>query len=139
MQIASRNRAAGLAVLVGVLSAVGSLGIDAYAPALPAMARDLHTADGAVQLSVSGFVVGLAVGQLLAGSLSDAVGRVPVLVTGLWLFVAGSLLCVVAWNIDVVLLGRAVQALGAARPPFSPEPSSAIFIAAALSITRSQR
>jgi DHA1 family bicyclomycin/chloramphenicol resistance-like MFS transporter len=64
-----------LVLVLGGLSAFGPLSIDMYLPALPRMAADLHAADTTVQLTLSAFIAGLALGQLVLGPLSDALGR----------------------------------------------------------------
>ncbi|MDT9592105.1 multidrug effflux MFS transporter [Nocardioides zeae] len=103
-----------LVALLGVLSALPALAIDLYLPALPTMSGDLGTTPGLLQLTVTVFVLGLAVGQVVVGPLSDAWGRRPLLVTGMVAFVAGSLGCLAAPGVDWLLGARAVQALGAA-------------------------
>jgi DHA1 family bicyclomycin/chloramphenicol resistance-like MFS transporter len=62
-------------IILGALSSFAPLSIDMYLPALPSMARDLHTSPAAAQLSLTACLIGLAAGQLLAGPLSDARGR----------------------------------------------------------------
>lgn len=103
-----------LALLLGALSAFPPITIDLYLPGMPAMARDLHADAGLVQLSVTVFVVGLALGQAVVGPLSDAHGRRPLLLLGLVAYVAGSLACLVAPSAELLVVARVVQALGAA-------------------------
>jgi DHA1 family bicyclomycin/chloramphenicol resistance-like MFS transporter len=62
-------------LLLGLLDAFGPLGIDMYLPAFPEIERDLHVRGGAMQLTLSLFLAGLAVGQLVCGPISDRVGR----------------------------------------------------------------
>ncbi|GAA3583960.1 multidrug effflux MFS transporter [Amycolatopsis ultiminotia] len=85
-----------------------------YLPALPRMGADLHASDTTVQLTLTAFVVGLAVGQIVAGPLSDALGRRRPLLVGLALYVAGSVVAAVSPGIDLLIAARALQALGAA-------------------------
>ncbi|MFF5173355.1 multidrug effflux MFS transporter [Micromonospora sp. NPDC000089] len=103
-----------LVLVLGSLIALGPLTIDMYLPALPAIVDDLQTTSAAVQLTLTGTLAGLAVGQLLIGPLSDAVGRRRPLIAGIAVHVVASVLCVVAPN--VVVLGglRVVQGLGVA-------------------------
>ena len=101
-------------LILGGLSAFGPLSIDMYLPALPRMAADLHAADTTVQLTLTAFIVGLSIGQLVAGPLSDTLGRRRPLVTGLVLYVLGSILCAVAADAWLLVAARVVQALGAA-------------------------
>ncbi|WP_344868866.1 multidrug effflux MFS transporter [Amycolatopsis ultiminotia] len=101
-------------LILGGLSAFGPLSIDMYLPALPRMGADLHASDTTVQLTLTAFVVGLAVGQIVAGPLSDALGRRRPLLVGLALYVAGSVVAAVSPGIDLLIAARALQALGAA-------------------------
>lgn len=102
-----------LVLTLGALVALGPLSIDMYLPALPSIARDLMTTESTVQLTVSGTVLGLALGQLLVGPLSDAIGRRRPLIVGTLVHVAASLLCLVAPNVDILIGARIVQGLGA--------------------------
>ncbi|MEV0157128.1 multidrug effflux MFS transporter [Micromonospora sp. NPDC050686] len=103
-----------LVLVLGSLIAIGPLTIDMYLPALPAIAADLHTTSAAVQLTLTGTLAGLAIGQLLIGPLSDAVGRRLPLLTGIGLHVVASALCVVAPNVGLVGVLRVLQGLGVA-------------------------
>ncbi|WP_284226181.1 multidrug effflux MFS transporter [Alicyclobacillus hesperidum] len=82
-----------MASILGVLTAIAPLSIDMYLPALPTMARDLHAATATAQLSLTACLVGLAIGQLFAGPVSDASGRKRPLLAGLVLYLLASLLC----------------------------------------------
>ncbi|MEV0001825.1 multidrug effflux MFS transporter [Micromonospora sp. NPDC050980] len=110
----SRGQRARLVLVLGSLIAVGPLTIDMYLPALPAIVADFATTSAAVQLTLTGTLAGLALGQLLIGPLSDAVGRRRPLIAGLALHVAASSLCVVAPNVAVLGALRVVQGLGVA-------------------------
>lgn len=101
-------------LILGGLSAFGPLSIDMYLPALPRMAEDLRAADTTVQLTLSAFIAGLALGQLVLGPLSDAVGRRRPLLAGLALYVVGSVLCTVSPDAWLLVAARLVQSLGAA-------------------------
>ncbi|TDB70348.1 multidrug effflux MFS transporter [Micromonospora sp. KC723] len=103
-----------LVLVLGSLIAVGPLTIDMYLPAFPAIVADFQTTSAAVQLTLTGTLAGLALGQLLIGPLSDAVGRRTPLIAGIALHVVASLLCVVAPNIVVLGGLRVVQGLGVA-------------------------
>jgi DHA1 family bicyclomycin/chloramphenicol resistance-like MFS transporter len=100
-----------IALLVAV-SAVSPLGINMYLPSMPGMARALEVDFTTIQLTLSLYLAAMAVGQLIIGPLSDRFGRRPVLLAGLATFVVGSLICLVAQNISLLILGRIVQALG---------------------------
>ncbi|MFC3505716.1 multidrug effflux MFS transporter [Micromonospora krabiensis] len=103
-----------LVLVLGSLIAIGPLTIDMYLPSLPAITTDLHTTSAAVQLTLTGTLAGLAIGQLLIGPLSDAVGRRRPLLAGMALHIVASLLCVVAPTIGVVGALRVLQGLGVA-------------------------
>ncbi|MEU3454756.1 multidrug effflux MFS transporter [Micromonospora sp. NPDC006766] len=103
-----------LVLVLGSLIAIGPLTIDMYLPALPTITTDLHTTSAAVQLTLTGTLAGLAVGQLLIGPLSDAVGRRVPLLAGLGLHIVASVLCAIAPNIGTVGALRVLQGLGVA-------------------------
>ena len=102
------------ALVLGGLSAFAPLSIDMYLPALPRMAEDLHSSAPALQLTLTAFIAGLAVGQLVAGPLSDALGRRRPLVAGLVLYALASVVCAVSPSAELLIAARCVQALGAA-------------------------
>ncbi|MEK8073870.1 multidrug effflux MFS transporter [Rhodococcus sp. EXRC-4A-4] len=109
----SRERLRVILVL-GALIALGPLTIDMYLPALPAIADDLNTPSSAVQLTLAGTLIGLALGQLVIGPLSDIVGRRLPLIVGTGVHILASVACIVAPNIAVLGGLRVVQGLGAA-------------------------
>jgi Bcr/CflA subfamily drug resistance transporter len=101
---------------VGILSAlVTSLGLmatDIYAPAMPAVTQALLTTPNAVQLTVTLFLIAAGVSQLIYGPLSDQWGRRPVLLTGLGIYILGSALCTFAPDMGLLLTGRFIQGIG---------------------------
>lgn len=101
-------------LLLGSLIALGPLSIDMYLPALPDLASDLSASPSGVQLTLTGVLVGLGVGQLLIGPLSDAYGRRRPLIAGIALHVITSLLCALAPSIAVLGVLRVAQGVGAA-------------------------
>jgi DHA1 family bicyclomycin/chloramphenicol resistance-like MFS transporter len=104
-----------LVVLLGALSAFGPLSMDMYLPGLPSMARDLSAPAWAAQLTITTSMLGLAGGQLVAGPISDALGRRRPLLAGVAAYAVASLLCALAPNIWLLLVLRLVQgAAGAA-------------------------
>ncbi|MFI5841817.1 multidrug effflux MFS transporter [Catenuloplanes sp. NPDC051500] len=103
-----------IVLVLGFLTALGPLTIDMYLPALPTITTDLQTSAAAVQLTLTGTLVGLAFGQLLIGPLSDAVGRRWPLLAGIAVHVLASALCVVAPNLVTLGTLRVLQGLGAA-------------------------
>ena len=82
--------------MLGLLTALGPLTIDMYLPALPTITADLHTTAAAVQLTLTGTLAGLALGQLLVGPLADTFGRRLPLLAGVGVHVVASLLCILA-------------------------------------------
>ncbi|WP_247669679.1 multidrug effflux MFS transporter [Micromonospora sp. H61] len=109
----NRQRAQ-IVLVLGALIAIGPLTIDMYLPALPAITAGLQTTETAVQLTLTGTLVGLALGQLLIGPLSDVVGRRVPLLAGLAAHIVASVLCVFAPNIAVLGGLRVLQGLGVA-------------------------
>jgi DHA1 family bicyclomycin/chloramphenicol resistance-like MFS transporter len=108
-----RTDSAAMIVLLAGLSALGGLSTDMYLASLPALVRIFSTDVTRVQLSLSVFLAGFAVGQLFYGSLSDRFGRKPVLLGGLTLYGIASLGCAWANSIEALILFRLAQALGA--------------------------
>lgn len=103
--------------LLAALISIVALSIDAMLPALDEIAADLPIAGkNSQQLVISALIVGLSAGQLIAGPLSDSFGRRPVIVTGLVIFLLGSLVSLMADDFGTLLIGRCLQGLGAAGP-----------------------
>ncbi|MBE3002059.1 Bcr/CflA family efflux MFS transporter [Nocardiopsis sp. HNM0947] len=102
-------RRLGLALLLSLLAVLGPLNIDMYLPGFPEIADDLGAGASQVQLSLTTCLIGLAVGQVVVGPVSDARGRRGPLVVSLLLFVLASALCALAPNIAVLVLGRFLQ------------------------------
>ena len=107
-----RRPSLGEILLLGSLTAFGAVTIDLYLPTLPAIARDYGTSAAAVQLTLSTFFVGMALGQLFFGPLSDRIGRRPTILIGCAVYVAASLFCALAPTIEALVAGRFFQALG---------------------------
>jgi DHA1 family bicyclomycin/chloramphenicol resistance-like MFS transporter len=101
-------------LVLGALIALGPLTIDMYLPALPALGADLMASESAVQLTLTGTLVGLGLGQLVIGPLSDAVGRRKPLIAGTAVHIVASLLVLVAPNVLILGLLRTLQGVGAA-------------------------
>jgi DHA1 family bicyclomycin/chloramphenicol resistance-like MFS transporter len=94
-----------------------ALSIDAMLPAFPQMTQDLQVAKANdIQLVVSMLFIGLAIGQLFYGPLSDSIGRKPAIYIGFVLFILGSLLSMAASDFSTMLAGRLLQGIGAAGP-----------------------
>ncbi|AKG05462.1 MULTISPECIES: Bcr/CflA family efflux MFS transporter [Salimicrobium] len=99
----------GLALLLGMLGIMGPLNIDMYLPSFPGIARDLATTASMVQLSLTACLIGLAIGQIVVGPISDASGRKRPLTVFLFLFAIASLLCALAPNIYILIIARFLQ------------------------------
>src|SRR5215210_449396 len=91
-----------LALMLGAFVALGPLTIDMYLPALPTIREELATTSATVQLTLTGTLVGLALGQLVVGPLSDALGRRRPLLAGTAVHVLASLLVLLAPNVAVL-------------------------------------
>ena len=103
--------------LVALLMALVALSIDAMLPALPAIGSDLGAAQrNDVQLVVTALFLGLGIGQLLFGPLSDFIGRKPAICAGLALFMAGCIVSILAPTFEAMLAGRVLQGIGVAAP-----------------------
>lgn len=98
--------------LLGLLTALGPLSIDMYMPALPEMAVEFGTTTISISNSIPAYFLGLALGQLFYGSLSDRIGRKPPLYIGLVIYCIGSILCIFAHSEWALIGARVLQALG---------------------------
>ncbi|WP_280725639.1 multidrug effflux MFS transporter [Kitasatospora sp. MAA4] len=103
-----------LTLVLGSLSALAPLSMDMYLPSLPRITVGLHTSDTLVQLTLTACLVGLALGQLVAGPLSDALGRRRPLLIGLALYVLSTAVCAFATDVRVLIACRVVQGLSGA-------------------------
>lgn len=99
--------------LVAALSMLQPLATDLYLPTLPSIAAHFQASVATVQWTLSVFIGVFGVWQLIAGPLSDRFGRYPLIVTGAAVYAAGSLLCMTAPTMALLIVGRAVQAIGA--------------------------
>lgn len=106
-----------IAVLLTALVTVGPLSTDLYLPALPVLEQVFDTDVAAVQLTLSVFLVGFALSQLVYGPLSDRYGRRPILLGGVAVFVVASFACAVVDTIDQLIAARFFQACGACSAP----------------------
>jgi DHA1 family bicyclomycin/chloramphenicol resistance-like MFS transporter len=101
-------------VVLSVLTIFGPISMDLYLPVLPALTHELGASTSAAQLTVTACLIGLAVGQLVAGPISDRWGRRRPLLVGVAAFIAASLLCALAPTITTLVLARLVQGLAGA-------------------------
>ena len=98
-------------VVLGLLTMFGPLSLDLYLPALPQLADDRGVSASAAQLSITACLVGLAVGQLVAGPLSDRLGRRRPLMLGLLAYLLASVACALAPSVTVLVVLRLIQGL----------------------------
>jgi MFS transporter, DHA1 family, multidrug resistance protein len=105
-----------LTILLAILTALGPLSTDLYLPSLPAIARHFAADSGHAQLTLSAYLVGYALGLPLYGPLSDRRGRKPILLFGLALYGVANALSSLAPTLDILILSRFFQGLGAAGP-----------------------
>lgn len=106
--------AVALVAVLGALTAVAPLATDMYVPGFPAMGDTLGASSSAVQLTMTAFLAGLVVGQLLIGPLSDGLGRRRLLISGSAGFVLFSLVCAVAPNVGLLTGARFLQGVAGA-------------------------
>jgi DHA1 family bicyclomycin/chloramphenicol resistance-like MFS transporter len=111
-EAAQRDSLRILAIL-STLMAFASISTDLYLPALPVMGTALHATTGAVELTISGYLIGFSVGQLFWGPVGDRYGRRLPVATGLVLFIIGSAGCAVSTSAAMMIGWRALQAVGA--------------------------
>ena len=102
-----------LMLILGSIQAIMPISIDLYLPSLPTIAHEYNVLPGAVQFTLAIFLIGVAVGQLFYGPITDKYGRKPPLYVGFGMYIAGAVLCATAPSINVLIGGRFLQALGA--------------------------
>jgi MFS transporter, DHA1 family, multidrug resistance protein len=100
-------------LILSVLMAFSSISTDIYLPALPAMADSLHAGTGAMEFTISGYLIGFSLGQFFWGPLSDRVGRRLPIAIGMVLYIIGSIGCAMSQGVEGMIAWRAVQAIGA--------------------------
>ena len=107
--------------LMAMLFSMVAFSIDSMLPGLPDIARDLTPAQpNLAQLVVSAFMLGLGLGSLVTGPLSDSYGRRKIIMGGMALFILGSVLAYFARSLEVLLMARVLQGLGVAGPRIAP-------------------
>ncbi|MDX5438318.1 MAG: multidrug effflux MFS transporter, partial [Pontibacter sp.] len=99
-------------LILGALATISPFSIDMYLPGFPAIAADLNTTIAQVQLSLTAYLVGISVGQLLYGPLLDRYGRKMPLYAGLAIYILTSLACAYTESVDSLILMRFLQAIG---------------------------
>lgn len=107
----SKDRKLWLTFFLGLISATGPLSLDMYLPALPTMQTTFHTQTSVIQMSITFCLIGLAVGQLIVGPLSDHFGRRMPLSIGFAIFALTSVLIMIVHSIVLFLILRFIQGL----------------------------
>jgi MFS transporter, DHA1 family, multidrug resistance protein len=100
-------------IILIAMSAIGPMALNIFFPSMPGMMEVFDTDYGTVQLALTFYLTALATAQLFVGPISDRVGRRPVVVWGMVVCMTGSIVCIVAPTIEVLIVGRVLQALGA--------------------------
>src|SRR4051794_13094961 len=100
-----------LAVVLSLLTVFGPISMDLYLPVLPALTTELSSATSTAQLTITACLLGLALGQLIAGPMSDRFGRRRPLLVGVVAYVAVSLLCAASPTVETLIAARFVQGL----------------------------
>ena len=103
-----------LTLLLASLTGLGPMSTDMYVPSLPDIGHALHAPIEQVQLTISSYLVGFAIGQIIYGPISDRFGRKPVLLVALALYAVASVICAATQSIEALIAARAAQALGGA-------------------------
>ncbi|WP_078547731.1 Bcr/CflA family multidrug efflux MFS transporter [Litchfieldia alkalitelluris] len=114
MNTLSKTKRFQLALLLGSLAILGPFTIDTYLPSFPTIVNEFNTNASLVQMSLTSCLLGLAVGQLIIGPLSDVQGRRKPLLIFLSLYFLSSLICAIAPNIYTLILSRFIQGFAAA-------------------------
>ena len=109
----SETRFLRIAIVLGLLSAIGPFAIDMYLPALPSIGKDLTADPATVQMTLLAFFVTMGLGQIVVGPISDIIGRKVPLYLGLGLFVLGSIGSALAPGIHWLIVFRLIQGFGA--------------------------
>lgn len=113
VQRAAQTDSLKILAILSTLMAFASISTDLYLPALPIMGAALHATTGAVELTISGYLIGFSVGQLFWGPVGDRYGRRLPVAIGLVLFIIGSAGCAVSTSAAMMIAWRALQAAGA--------------------------
>jgi len=101
-----------LTALLALLTGIGPLSMDMYLPSMPNIERALSASTAQVGLTISSYLIGFAVGQMIYGPVSDRYGRRPVLLVALAVFSLASAACALSTSIELLILARACQSLG---------------------------
>jgi DHA1 family bicyclomycin/chloramphenicol resistance-like MFS transporter len=138
LQIPSALSTAPSFFILAFMASLGPFGDTEYTPSLPSIARAMGVAYGQAQLTMTVYLFGFAIGQMLYGPVSDSFGRRPTILFAITTFLLGSLICAVSVDLDMMLFGRFVQSAGACaggilsnaavRDAFPPEEQTRVFL-----------
>ncbi|MDC9605874.1 Bcr/CflA family multidrug efflux MFS transporter [Xenorhabdus griffiniae] len=109
-----RSSYLGLVLILGLLSMLMPLAIDMYLPSMPTIAESFGVSDGLVQMTLSSYILGFAIGQMIYGPMSDSLGRKPVILGGVIVFAISSAACALAQDIDTFISMRFLHGFSAA-------------------------
>ncbi|MFP1983209.1 Bcr/CflA family multidrug efflux MFS transporter [Lonsdalea quercina] len=104
----------GLIVILGLISMLMPLAIDMYLPALPVIAKEFDVEAGRVQMTLSAYIFGFAIGQIFYGPMSDSVGRRPVILGGVIMFTIAAVACALSQTVEQLVAMRFLHGLSAA-------------------------
>lgn len=110
-ELEAKTLAAPTLIALALMAGVAPLSTDLYLPAMPAMVKDLAAESSTVQLTLTTFLIGSGLGQVFFGPLSDRIGRLKPLLTGLTLYVVACLIAVFSPNIEVLIGARLLMGL----------------------------
>lgn len=102
-----------LTALLAFLTSFGPISVDLYLPSMPDVGRAFGESEARVQLTISLYLIGYAIGQVMYGPISDRFGRKPVILAVLLLYCAGGVICLTASTLEMLIAGRVAQAFGA--------------------------
>lgn len=109
-----RKKPIGIVVILGLLSMLMPLAIDMYLPALPIIAAEYGVSAGSVQMTLSAYVLGFAIGQLFYGPMADCLGRKPVIMFGTFCFALAAAACALSQSVEMLIYMRLLHGLAAA-------------------------
>ena len=109
-----------LIFIILILSILAPFGIDEFTPSLPFMVKSLHTTSTSVQLTITFYLMGMAISQFFLGPISDKIGRRSVLLFTIPIFFLGSVFCIYANSAYILWIGRTLQGIGLGGIAFIP-------------------
>ena len=109
-----KNSSTGLVIILGLLAMLMPLSIDMYLPAMPQIAKEYGVSAGSVQMTLSAYILGFALGQLFYGPLADSFGRKPVITVGTLIFALAAAACAMSQSVEQLINMRFLHGLSAA-------------------------